>query len=305
MRADRRAATQSGLSIRFWGTRGSLPRPGADFLRYGGNTTCVEVRLGDRLFIIDAGSGIEAAGRALLDGMPKTVDILLSHLHHDHVSGLPFFPLALDSKAIIRTYCGNLGGDSAEAALDRMFSPPLFPVRLSIFPCGWHHKGFRAGETLIFDDAIEVRTCPLIHPGGATAYRFDHQGRSLCYVSDLEHEPGAPDAALVALCEGADLIVYDSMFTEGEFQACRGWGHSTLAAGTLLCRTAGAKALVATHHHIRHTDDMLDVLDAELGRMMPGSFLAREGQVVRLAAAPRRSAHVGAAHHVLTPENVA
>ena len=296
---------QSGLSIRFWGTRGSLPRPGADFLRYGGNTTCVEIRLGDRLFLIDAGSGIEAAGRALLADLPQTVDILFSHLHHDHVSGLPIFPAALDSTTTIRTYCGNLGGDSAATALGRMFAPPLFPINLAVLPCGWDHRGFRAGETLIFD-GIAVRTCPLIHPGGATAYRFDYGGRSLCYVSDLEHEPGASDPALVALCEGVDLIVYDSMFTEGEFQACRGWGHSTLAAGTLLCRTAGAKALAATHHHIRHTDAMLDVLDAELGRMMPGSFLAREGQVVRLASAPRRAAHAGrVARSFLTPENVA
>ena len=283
MKADRRrASTRGGLSVRFWGTRGSLPRPGADFLRYGGNTTCVEVRLGDRPFLIDAGSGIEPAGRAMLERVPKTVDVLFSHLHHDHVAGLPFFPPALDKSCTIRTFCGNLGGESAKAALDRMFAPPLFPVTLSVLPCQWQHTGFQAGDTLTFDDTIAIRTCLLTHPGGATAYRFDHEGNSLCYVGDIEHQPGAPDPALVALCAGADLVVYDAMFTDTEFQTCRGWGHSTIGAGVQLCREAGAKVLVATHHHIRHTDAILDRVDAELGALMPGSFLAREGQMIRL-----------------------
>ncbi len=282
MKSEPRQAPRDELSVRFWGTRGSLPRPGPDFLRYGGNTTCVEVRLGERLFLIDGGSGLEAAGRAFVRKSDAPVDILFSHLHHDHVSGLPFFPPALDKTVTIRTFCGNLDGASAEAALGRMFAPPLFPVTLAMLPCQWRHVGFRAGDPLIFEDGVTVRTCPLTHPGGATAYRFDYRGRSLCYVSDVEHEPGAPRADLVALCADADLVIYDTMFTEGEFEACRGWGHSTLRAGALLCRTARAQVLAATHHHIRHTDPMLDKLDAELRLIMPGSFLAREGQVLRL-----------------------
>ena len=277
-----------GLTVRFWGTRGSLPRPGAEFARYGGNTSCVEVRLGDRLFLIDGGTGIEAAGRIVKESRPATVDILFSHLHHDHIAGLPFFGPTFDDRCTIRTYCGNLAGESAAASFGRMFAPPLFPITLDALPCHWIHTGFRAGDTLTFDGGISVRTCLLKHPGGATAYRFDHAGRSVCYVSDLEHEPGACDQALAELCADADLVIYDCMFTEGEFQACRGWGHSTLDAGILLCRTAGAKALAATHHHIRHTDAMLDRLDAELRAASPGSFLAREGQTVRLGGATAR-----------------
>jgi phosphoribosyl 1,2-cyclic phosphodiesterase len=295
----RQPARDGRLSVRFWGTRGSLPRPGPEFLRYGGNTTCVEVRLGSRLFLIDGGSGLQAAGASLGEHRPAVIDILFSHLHHDHTIGLPFFPPALDKSCAIRTFCGNLDGNSAEAALDRMFAPPLFPVTLGQLPCQWRHTGFRAGETLRFEDGIAVRTCALLHPGGATAYRFDHAGASVCYVSDIEHQPGAPDAALVALCTGADLIIYDSMFTDDEFQACRGWGHSTLGAGVLLCRTAGARALAATHHHIRHTDAMLDQLDAELKAIMPGSFLAREGQSLRVGVQTAQ-AHAPA----LTPESV-
>lgn len=277
-----------GLGIRFWGTRGSLPRPGPDTLRYGGNTTCVEIRLGERVFIIDAGSGIEAAGRAMLGQSPLDFDILLSHLHQDHVIGLPFFPPALNAACTIRTHCGNLGGASAEAALDQMFAPPLFPIILSALPARFVHQGFKAGSPLIFADGISIRTCPLPHPGGATAYRFDHHGSSVCYVSDLEHSPGELDPDLVRFCADADLVIYDTMFTDAEFRECRGWGHSTLGAGVALCQAAGAKALAGTHHHIRHTDRMLDVVDAELRTRLPGSFMAREGQVIRLGRARTR-----------------
>ena len=288
MKTDRHETRSGDLSVRFWGTRGSMPRPGPDTLRYGGNTTCLEVRLGGRLFIIDAGSGIEAAGRALAVRDTLKVDVLFSHLHHDHVSGLPFFPPALNPNTLIRTFCGNLGGDSAEAAFGNMFAPPLFPINLGMLPSTFEHVGFRAGDVLTFEDGLSVRTCPLRHPGGATAFRFDHGGRTLCCLSDLEHVPGVPDPMLVAFCAGADLVIYDTMFVESEFQACRGWGHSTWSAGVALCREAGAKALAATHHHIRHTDVMLEAMEADLTAAFPGSFVAREGQTITLSAAASR-----------------
>jgi phosphoribosyl 1,2-cyclic phosphodiesterase len=122
----------------------------------------------------------------------------------------------------------------------------------------------------------------LTHPGGATAYRFDYGGRSACYISDVEHSPDRPEPALVAFCANADLVIYDTMFTDTEFWGCRGWGHSTWGAGVALCVAAKAKALAATHHHMRHTDMNLDVVDEQLRIALPGSFVAREGQDVRL-----------------------
>lgn len=283
MRSDFEAADDA-LTVRFWGTRGSLPRPGREYMRYGGNTACVEVRVGSRLFIVDAGSGIADAGKALMDHVPDGFDILLSHLHHDHIAGLPFFTPALKTETEIRLHCGNLDGGSGEDALGRMFGPPLFPVSLSALPSHFSYHGFRAGASLDFGDGVVVRTCLLDHPGGATAFRFDYGGRSLCYISDVEHRPGIIDDDLVAFCDRADLVIYDTMFNESEFMNCRGWGHSTWAAGVELCRAAGARTLAATHHHMRHTDDMLDEVAAQLKLALPGSFVAREGQTVRLAA---------------------
>jgi phosphoribosyl 1,2-cyclic phosphodiesterase len=284
MRSEFSVSTAHALTVRFWGTRGSLPCPGREYLRYGGNTACVEVRVGSRVFIVDAGSGLANAGKALMDQAPHGFDILLSHLHHDHISGLPFFSPALKTGTNMRIHCGNLDGRSAEDALNRMFAPPLFPIALSALPARFTYHGFRAGTPLDFGDGIVVQTCLLDHPGGATAFRFDHGGRSLCYISDVEHRPGIIDDDLVTFCHEADLVIYDTMFNESEFMNCRGWGHSTWAAGVELCRAADAKALAATHHHIGHTDDMLDNVAAQVKSALPGSFVAREGQVVRFAA---------------------
>ena len=278
------------LSVRFWGTRGSLPIPGAETVIYGGNTCCLEVRLGSRLFIVDAGSGFEPAGRALSGGkMPPHVDLLLSHLHHDHVCGLPFFSPILMGKSQLRTFCGNLGGQSAKRPLETLFAPPFFPVTLNDLPGTVEHVGFQAGETLHFEDGIEIATCPLHHPGGATGYRFDHGGRRICFVSDIEHGVGGPDPVVVAFCEEADLVIYDAMFTEAEFRRCLGWGHSTWQAGVALCRAAGARALAAFHHHKRHDDAALAAIEAELAAALPGSFVAREGQTVTLQPVSTRT----------------
>ena len=289
MSPDRHEGGTESLAVRFWGTRGSLPVAGPDTLIYGGNTCCVEIRLGRRLFMVDAGTGFEPAGRALCPGIPERVDLLLSHLHQDHVAGLPFFAPILAGTCSIRTHCGNLGGNTAKAPLEALFSPPLFPVTLADLPGRFDHVGFQAGETLVFEDGPRVATCPLRHPGGATGYRFDHGGRRVCYVSDIEHIDSGPDAHVVALCEGADLVIYDAMFTEPEFERHRGWGHSTWQAGVALCRASGARALAAFHHHKRHDDAAMATIEAQLAAALPGSFVAREGQTVVLQPSLARS----------------
>ena len=266
----------SPLSLRFWGARGSFPTPGPAHIRYGGNTPCVEFRLGRDLFIVDAGSGIEPLGRVLRGHAPREINILLSHLHLDHVMGLPFFAPALDADCRIRIFCGNLGGDSPRAALERIFSPPLFPMTLTQFPAKFEFIGFRAGETLRFGGA-QIATCPLDHPDGATGYRFSHGGRSVCYVSDMEHRPDGPPEALVGFCADADLLIYDAMYTDQQYKACKGWGHSTWREGVKLARAAGAREIAAFHHNTAHDDDRLDLIGAQLGAALPGSFVAREG----------------------------
>ncbi|SEE95933.1 Phosphoribosyl 1,2-cyclic phosphodiesterase [Rhizobiales bacterium GAS191] len=274
----------SGLAVRFFGVRGTIPVPGPGTLIYGGNTACVEVRVNGRLFIIDAGSGIIGLGDVLAGTPERSFDILLSHLHQDHIIGLPFFAPLWDPSRHIRVHAGNLGGETPEAALRKLFGPPLFPIELD------HQArnnvdfvGFKAGETLSFEDGSTVRTTPLRHPGGATGYRFDYGGRALAYISDFEHAGPTPEPDIVDFVGGCDLVIYDTTFTVEDYPPCKGWGHSTIEAGLALCAAAGAGRLAAFHHNPYYDDVKLAHMEAALQKALPGSFCAREGQVVHLA----------------------
>ena len=278
------AQADNALQVRFWGVRGSIPVSGPDHLVFGGNTACVEIRCGGKQFIVDAGTGLIELGLAMKhDGSTDDIEILLSHLHLDHVMGLPFFKPALMTGRTVRLSCGNLDGETAEKPLERLFSPPIFPVTLAQLPAKVVYNGFKAGETLTFPSGISVRTCPLQHPSGATAYRFDHGGRSVCYVSDIEHGEPWPPAELLDFVNRADLVIYDAMFCETEYSKCRGWGHSTIPAGVELCRRAGVKQLAAYHVSPFHNDASLAAMEADLVKAMPGSFIARQGQVLTFA----------------------
>jgi phosphoribosyl 1,2-cyclic phosphodiesterase len=271
------------LQVRFWGVRGSIATSGPRFVEFGGHTPCVEVRCGQRLFVIDAGTGLTALGAALGAETPPEVDILFSHLHLDHIGGLPFFKPAILGDRVIRTHCGNLGGASAKEALDRIYAPPLFPIRLEQLPARFEHAGFKAGETLRFRDGCCVDTHPLNHPDGATGYRFSHRGRVFCYVSDIEHSDPWPPPSLADFIREADLIIYDGMFSEAEYTRCRGWGHSTWQKGVELCEAAKVKSLAIFHLYPQHDDEYLRAVEAEMQVAMPTAFIAREGQAFALA----------------------
>jgi len=271
-------------------------------VEFGGHTPCVEIRCGQRLFVVDAGTGISAFGQEIGAAAPAEIDILLSHLHLDHIGGMPFFkPVVLGSERLVRTYCGNLGGESAEDALNRLFSPPIFPITLDHLPARFEHHGFKAGETLSFADGTSVATHPLNHPGGATGYRFEHGGRTACYISDIEHSSPWPDPALADFVRGADLMIYDGMFTESEYTGCKGWGHSTWQKGVELCRAAGVKALAIFHLYPGHDDAYLKTLEGEMKAVMPTAFIARERLSVTLDAVRPQETVAAARNAVKVP----
>ena len=277
---------RENLFVRFWGVRGSISAAGGRFEEFGGNTPCVEVRCGDRLVVVDAGTGLASLGVDLGASAPPEIDILLSHLHLDHIGGLPFFKPALMADRLVRLHCGNLRGESAETALDRLFSPPLFPIGLAQLPGAFEHHGFQAGATITLADGLAVRTLPLNHPGGATGYRFDHAGRAVCYISDIEHSDPWPPPDLTEFVRGADLVIYDGMFSETEYLRCRGWGHSTWQKGVDLCRAADVAGLAIFHLHPQHDDAYLTAQEREIQATMPGAFLARQGASLTFPRAP-------------------
>lgn len=269
--------------VRFWGVRGSIAAPGAATLRYGGNTSSIEVRCGNRLLLLDAGTGIRSLGGKLLAESPLEADLFFTHTHFDHVCGLPFFKPFFQPRNRFRLWAGHLGaGMTLQRVLREFMMAPLFPVPPEVFKAGIEYRDFSGGETLAPAPGIVVRTAVLNHPDGATGYRIEFGGKSVCYITDTEHVPGSPDRNVLGLIEGADIVIYDSMYTDEEYaSAYVGWGHSTWQEAVRLCKPAGVKQLVVFHHDPDHDDDRLDAIGHEVAAAMPGAVMAREGLVLR------------------------
>jgi phosphoribosyl 1,2-cyclic phosphodiesterase len=271
------------FSATFWGVRGSIPVPGRDTLRYGGNTPCVELRCGDHLMIFDAGTGIRVLGDQL-DRLPPPLnfDIFLSHTHTDHINGLPFFGPAFRSRNALRIWAGHLLPDrTIKQVLDTMMSDPLFPIPVEAFAADLAFIDFHPRETLNPHRGVTLRTAPLNHPNRATGYRVEYGDKSICYITDTEHFADRLDENILELIDHADYVIYDSMFTNEEYETRRGWGHSTWQEAIKLADAASIKTLVLFHHLPGRTDDELDRVAAEADRVRPGTLVAQEGMVLR------------------------
>jgi phosphoribosyl 1,2-cyclic phosphodiesterase len=258
------------LTLTFWGTRGSIPTPGPDTVRYGGNTPCVELRTAENwLIILDAGTGIRELGRALLargDGEPIAGDIFLTHAHWDHIQGIPFFA-PLFRKGNHFTIWGSR---SLQTSIGRVVRDQMSPV---VFPVSFEELQARIDFQELTEErragrGYEVSAIPVRHPGGAMGYRFttgNAGGRALVYVSDNELSPearyeDAPGwrAKLVEFVRGASVLVHDTMYTAGEYASFVGWGHSTHDQAVELALDADVERLVLFHHRPERTDDEVD-----------------------------------------------
>jgi phosphoribosyl 1,2-cyclic phosphodiesterase len=270
------------MTIRFWGVRGSIASPGPDTARYGGNTSCVEIRCGERLLVFDAGSGIRALGKALTNGGPPAdLDLFFSHTHLDHVVGLPFFAPCYAPGNRVRLWAGHLKPPSGiKAVLGKMMSAPLFPVPMDILAAQLDFRDFAAGETLTPHPGITLVTAPLNHPNGATGYRVEFAGKSVAYITDTEHRPGESDPEVLRLMRGADVAIYDSTYEETEYPAHKDWGHSTWQEGIRLAQEAGVKQFVIFHHDPDHDDAFMDKIAAAAAQALPGTIVAHEGLVL-------------------------
>jgi phosphoribosyl 1,2-cyclic phosphodiesterase len=273
------------FSVRFWGVRGSIACSGPRTARYGGNTSSLEVRCDERMLLFDAGTGLRYCGIELMRNGPASLDadLFLTHTHFDHVVGLPFFKPFFQPQNRFRLWAGHLAeGMTLRRVLGEFMMSPLFPVPPQVFRARMEYREFKAGETLRPADGIAVRTAQLNHPDGATGYRVDYGGRSICYLTDTEHVPGALDRSILGLIAGADLVIYDSMYTDAEYDTYVGWGHSTWQEGVRLCRAAGAKRLAVFHHDPEHDDEMLDGIAREVAKELPGSIVAKDGLLIQL-----------------------
>ena len=269
------------FQVKFWGVRGSIPVSGPEFDRYGGNTSCIEIRCGEHRMIFDAGSGLREAGLSLLADGVSDVDLFFSHCHYDHIIGLPFFKAIYYPSINVNIWSGHLDGKmSTREMVEQFISPPWFPVKTDICQATMNFRDFHPGQALTPHKGIEIKTFMLNHPGGAIGYRIEWQGRSVALIYDIEHIPGSYDPVSLEMMRDADLVVYDCTYNEDEMQRFKGFGHSTWQHGTELAKIAGAKRFALFHHAPSRTDEQLAQMEAQAQAAFPESFAARDNQTV-------------------------
>jgi phosphoribosyl 1,2-cyclic phosphodiesterase len=254
------------MRARIWGCRGSLATPGASTLRYGGNTSCVEVRSDSgALIVLDAGTGIRNLGWSL-DG-ERRIDLLLTHLHLDHVEGLGFFAPIFEEGCELTIWGPRLGGIALRERIVAYLSPPLFPVPFEQLPS--KIEFVEVWEETWSLDGVTITSAPVQHPGGALGYRLDDR---LAFIPD--NELGLDPQAGLALAAGAEVLLHDAQYTADEYRTRVGWGHSDVdRVATFVAEAAPGRALMF-HHDPAHDDAALEAMRSEAGHDLE---LASEG----------------------------
>lgn len=264
------------MKVTLWGTRGSLAAPGPETVRYGGNTSCVEVQGDDgTLLVLDAGTGIRRLGAALDPGI-RRLDILLTHLHMDHIQGLGFFPPLYEADREVHIWGPPSPMLGLRERLVRYLSPPLFPVRLRDLPCRLRLHDVPLAPFQI--GALEVSAALVCHPGPTVGYRITEGGAAMVYLPDHEPALGARRFPLEPewtsgfdLAADADLLIHDAQYTADEYPERVGWGHSAIPHALQFAAATRARRLVMFHHEPGRADDALDrvIEDARCGRDLP------------------------------------
>ncbi|MBX0326191.1 MBL fold metallo-hydrolase [Oscillochloris sp. ZM17-4] len=290
--------------VRFWGTRGSFPVPGPATLRFGGNTTCVEVQAGPHTLIIDAGTGIINLGHEMLrrareqGGAPIRATLLLTHMHHDHTQGFPYFPPAYIGTSVLYILGPRTFEEDLEETLNHAVLPPSFPVSLQELPSLKVVRSLQETETVLIDgpegepriqniyreqivagpDTLRVRIHKsYAHPrNGVYIYRIEWRGRSMVFASDTEGYVDV-DRRLVHFARDTDLIIHDAQYAAADYAAKQGWGHSTPEMACAVAKAADARRLVLFHHEPRYDDARIAELEREAQAIFPETQAAFEG----------------------------
>lgn len=263
------------MKVRLWGARGSLPDAGQHLVRYGGNTSCVQIVGSDGThLVLDAGTGTRRLGVSMADTC-KRIDVLLTHFHMDHVQGLGFFAPMFNPEAEVRIWGPPSTTMSLHQRLTRYLSPPLFPLRLRDFDCELTLRDAPRGAFAIGE--LEVEADLVCHPNPTLGYRITDGRSTVVYLPDHEVALGCPDFPYSVewtsgydLARGADLLIHDTQYDDDEYLEHVGWGHCSLSQSVTFAELVGAKRLVTFHHDPSHDDDSLDGLVANAKEQVNG-----------------------------------
>ena len=295
--AGAHGAQEEEMKVEFFGVRGSIASAGPETMGVGGNTPCVVVETGAEPLIFDAGTGIRRFGQQCLKAGRTKGHLFFSHLHWDHIQGFPFFTPAyvpgsewtLHGVLPVGTTMHVTDEGPLHKALSSQMTAPQFPVGIDCMRGDLRFVDVPAGEVL-HKAGAELRHVHVDHPNGCVAWRVDHDGKSVVYATDLEHDPDHPDQVHEGLCELArdvDVLIYDAQYTPEEYAgeagpSRRGWGHSTFEAAALLAERSGAKQLMLFHHDPSHDDAFMADLEQRAQRRWAPTQVAREGMVLSL-----------------------
>jgi phosphoribosyl 1,2-cyclic phosphodiesterase len=272
------------MQLRFWGVRGSTPTPQLENMRYGGNTSCVEVRIQDRLFVFDCGTGFRALGQhwtGKYANQPLFAHIFVSHYHWDHIQGIPFFRPLYDSPNNVFVFHSSRRTRSLKQVMEEQMAAPYFPVNMNDMQANRAFHDIEEGRVAL--DDVTIQTAWLNHPQGCMGFRLESKEGVLVYATD--NEPGDPvfDKSVRKLAEGADVLIYDAQYLPEEYEAeKRGWGHSHWREAVNVVMESGAKQLILFHHDPEHTDPCIDNIVKEARNYYPQVRAAAEGMEVEV-----------------------
>ncbi len=272
------------MQIRFWGVRGSTPTPQPENLRYGGNTSCVEVRLNGQIYVFDCGTGFRNLGKHLIsefEEKPFFAHIFLSHFHWDHIQGIPFFLPLYNNPENHFFFHSSSRTRKLQHALEDQMSDPYFPVNMAAMQA---HRNFydMEEEKLAFDECV-IQSKWLNHPQGCLGFRLETDDKVVVYATDNEPGHEVFDKNVRKLAEGADVLIYDSQYLPEEYEAQkRGWGHSHWREAVNIAMGSGAKELVLFHHDPDHADNCIDSIVTKAREYYPKVRAASEGMEIQL-----------------------
>jgi len=272
------------MRIKFWGVRGSTPAPQPENMRYGGNTSCVEVRVGDELYVFDCGTGFRVLGQALrkeFGERPLHAHVFVSHFHWDHIQGLPFFGPLYDHHESRFEFHSSKRTRTLKQVVQEQMASPYFPVGVKEMKARQDFHDLEEGRIKL--DGVTLYTAWLNHPQGCMGFRLETREGVVVYATD--NEPGDPafDKNVRKLAAGADVLIYDAQYLPEEYAARRrGWGHSHWREAINIVMESGAKELVLFHHDPDHDDACIDKVVKEASNYYPRLRAAAEGMEVEV-----------------------
>lgn len=273
----------SHFAIQFWGVRGSIPAPGKETLRYGGNTSCVAMRIANQLLIFDGGTGLRQLGKSLLKDVPVNAYMFFTHSHWDRIQGFPFFAPAFVEGNCFQIYGASAStGASMKQRLGDQMLHQNFPFPMKTMQAELSFHNLAPGEIVQVED-VSIETSYLNQSDRAIGYRISWHGKTAVYATDADCSPHLINKNLLYLAKEADLLIYDSAYFNKTYQfQPSDWDSSTWRSGIEVAKEAGVKRLVLSHHDPDHSDDFLDHIETKIREDFPDGLLAREGMTVYL-----------------------